>query len=65
MSIKSAKYIKNFRVEDGKEVILEPFAIAVNYQNDSNWDVPINSDNTDYQAILEWVAEGNTIADAD
>jgi len=65
MSIKSAKYIKNFRVEDEKEVILEPFAINVNYQNGSNWDVPINSDNTDYQAIQEWVAEGNTIEDAD
>ena len=27
--------------------------------------VPINSDNTDYQAIQEWVAEGNTIEEAD
>ena len=27
--------------------------------------VPINSDNTDYQAIQEWVAEGNTIQEAD
>ena len=27
--------------------------------------VPIDENNTDYQAILEWVAEGNTIADAD
>ena len=26
--------------------------------------VPINTDNTDYQAILAWVEEGNTIADA-
>jgi len=65
MSIKSAKYIKNFRVEDEEEVILEPLAITVNYQNGSNWDVPINTANTDYQAILEWVAEGNTIAEAD
>jgi len=29
------------------------------------WYVPIITDNKDYQAILEWVAEGNTIADAD
>jgi len=66
MSIKSAKYIKNFRVEDEKEVILEPFAINVNYQNGSNWDVPINKDNTDYQAIQEWAKiDGNTIEDAD
>tara|TARA_B100001248_G_scaffold59227_1_gene40521 strand:- start:21287 stop:21466 length:180 start_codon:yes stop_codon:yes gene_type:complete len=27
--------------------------------------VPINPENTDYAAILEWVAEGNTIQDAD
>jgi len=36
-------------------------------QQDSNLvlSVPLSSDNTDYQAILEWVAEGNTIAEAD
>ena len=27
--------------------------------------VPINTDNTDYQAIQAWVADGNTIAEAD
>ena len=27
--------------------------------------VPIDNDNTDYQAILKWVAEGNTIEEAD
>ena len=27
--------------------------------------VPLDPANTDYAAILEWVAEGNTIADAD
>ena len=27
--------------------------------------VPINSDNIDYQAIQEWVAEGNKIEEAD
>ena len=26
--------------------------------------VPIAEDNTDYQAILKWVAEGNTIEEA-
>ena len=29
------------------------------------WSVPINEDNRDYQEILEWVAEGNTIEEAD
>ena len=27
--------------------------------------VPLVEDNTDYQEILEWVAEGNTIEEAD
>jgi len=27
--------------------------------------VPMDNDNTDYQAILEWVADGNTIEEAD
>ena len=27
--------------------------------------VPIDEDNTDYQEILKWVAEGNTIEEAD
>jgi hypothetical protein len=27
--------------------------------------VPLDPANTHYQAILEWVAEGNTIEDAD
>jgi len=27
--------------------------------------IPINSDNRHYQAIQEWVKEGNTIEDAD
>ena len=27
--------------------------------------VPIDNENTDYQAILAWVAEGNTIEEAD
>jgi len=27
--------------------------------------VPINAENRHYEAILEWVADGNTIAEAD
>ena len=29
------------------------------------WSVPLDPANTDYQAIQEWVAEGNTIEEAD
>ena len=30
-----------------------------------NLDVPMSTGNRHYQAILEWVAEGNTIQEAD
>tara|TARA_R110002020_G_scaffold473217_1_gene702211 strand:+ start:292 stop:477 length:186 start_codon:yes stop_codon:yes gene_type:complete len=29
------------------------------------WVIPMDESNRDYQAILKWVAEGNTIEDAD
>ena len=39
--------------------------ILLNFDNNRLKSVPINPNNTDYQAILKWVAEGNTIAEAD
>ena len=35
----------------------------VTYDNDKILFVPLDPTNTDYQEILEWVAEGNTITD--
>ena len=57
MAIENAKYIKNNIT--GK----------VNVIN-CTWDgkglsIPMNEGNRHYQAILEWVAEGNTIEEAD
>ncbi len=57
MVIENAKYIKHIftkKVHQIKATIngIESF-------------VPLDPDNTDYQAIQEWVAEGNTIAEAD
>ena len=38
--------------------------LVVTYEDtNSNKVVPIDEDNTDYQEILKWVAEGNTITD--
>lgn len=34
-------------------------------ENGKTSHVPLDEGNTDYQAIQEWVAEGNTIAEAD
>ena len=31
--------------------------------NGKVWSVPLNKDNTDYQAIQKWIAEGNTVID--
>ena len=44
--------------------------IEIIYPEDSNGEkiikcVPINENNTDYQNILEWVADGNTIQEED
>ena len=33
------------------------------YQDSSVSLVPLKTDNTDYQAIQEWIAEGNTVID--
>ena len=34
-------------------------------QDNSILYVPVNTENKDYREILEWVAEGNTIEEAD
>jgi hypothetical protein len=56
MNITSAQYTKNSenRVLGIKVVI-----------DNQTHHVPINEGNRHYQAIQEWVAEGNTIEDAD
>tara|TARA_R100000781_G_C4042980_1_gene114666 strand:+ start:588 stop:773 length:186 start_codon:yes stop_codon:yes gene_type:complete len=40
-------------------------SIIVTNSAGSIFSVPIDADNRHYQGILAWVAEGNTIADAD
>ena len=57
MNITSAKYnTDNMTGEKGSiNIVIEGKTISV----------PLDPANRHYQAILEWVAEGNTIADAD
>tara|TARA_B100001113_G_C20996122_1_gene572807 strand:+ start:417 stop:590 length:174 start_codon:yes stop_codon:yes gene_type:complete len=57
MNIKSAKYEKD-PLRDGNIGIFATIDDVVTF-------VPINDKNRHYQAIQEWVAEGNTIEDAD
>ena len=60
MNIKSAKYV----AEDGKnstiKLILDEMPSNVKFMF-----VPLDPDNRHYQAIQEWVKEGNKIEDAD
>jgi len=57
MNIKSAKYIKNIitNVNDNIKAIID----------EQEMSVPLDPANRHYEAILEWVAEGNTIEEAD
>jgi len=60
MIIKNAKYI-NVISSDRQDILVTD---DVNGQ-DVFRVVPINEDNSDYQEILKWEAEGNTIEEAD
>ena len=50
--------------EDGKSET-HNCSVQIIYSNGMIKSVPMNNDNGDYQKILAWVAEGNTIEDAD
>ena len=54
MNIESAQYNEVLGDKNIKAVI-----------DGVTWFVPISENNSHYQAILEWVAKGNTIAEAD
>ena len=57
MIITSAQYQRN---KDNNQNVSISVVI-----DDQTWSVPIDPNNTDYQAIQKWVADGNTIAEAD
>ena len=57
MNITSAKYYKY--IDSNKNAGITATINGVVHQ------IPIAEDNTDYQAILKWVAEGNVIEEAD
>ena len=62
MRIKSAKYSKGVPPDQGTENI---FVVVSEEGTDTKYWVPLTEDNADYRAVLEWVAKGNTIAEAD
>ena len=59
MNLENVKTVKYYAI-DGKNV-----SIKVIDKNDKCFSVPLDEANTDYQNILAWVADGNTIEEAD
>ena len=58
MNVTSAKYCSKTKFESESS--------HINATIDGNENiVPIDNNNIEYQAILEWVADGNTISAAD
>jgi len=41
------------------------FSVNIKFNDGSEWAVPKDPANTDYQAYLKWLAEGNTPEPAD
>ena len=65
MNIQSAKYRKEtFKNKDGSTETKKVMVDAT-LTDGTISSVPIDEANTDYQNILEWVADGNTITEAD
>lgn len=57
MNISQVKYHKDFETEEN---------VSINCIIDGvEYSIPIEPENRHYQAIQEWVADGNTIAEAD
>ncbi len=58
---------ENCKLKYVKEMDGSNCAVQVNYQDGSGkfMSIPMDTDNTDYQKVLAWVADGNTIEEAD
>ena len=57
MNIESAKYVLSYGTKDKASITC--------IIDGETWSVPLDPSNRHYQAIQEWVAEGNTIEEAD
>ena len=59
---------ENCTVKYGKDMFLDKnVCVKIIYTDGSHRElhIPMDNENTDYQKVLEWVAEGNTIEEAD
>ena len=55
MNIKSAKYVAIDGENAGITAVI----------GDTTWHIPLAEDNSDYQSLMKWVADGNTIEEAE
>jgi len=53
------------KILDERTNELSSYRVTLVGDNQTVFSVPLDPANRHYQAILEWVAEGNTIAEAD
>ena len=60
MSVTSAKYV-SITNEDGSKTNSTIKAVISGVE----WSIPLRPNNRHYQEVLEWVADGNTIEEAD
>jgi len=58
--IKTAKYYKDSISNQNVSV-----NVVLTDNDNRKYCIPMDEDNTDYQAVLSWVSEGNTIEAAD
>jgi hypothetical protein len=65
MNIKNVKKQNLTVTVDGVSQTKESELLILTLQNDEKLYVPKNEENKDYQAILQWVEDGNTIQEAD
>ena len=59
---------ENCTVKYGKDMFLDKnVCVKIIYTDGSHRElhIPMDNENTDYQEVLKWVEEGNTIEEAD
>lgn len=65
MNITSAQYKVRHTYDENNNIIATNNCAVIAVIDGETLGVPLDPANTEYAAILEWVAEGNTITPAD